>query len=322
MKILPSFLLTAACASSVLALVDTAQLAAARELFNTRGKSHEAQEAFEKLAAADPQNAEAQDFLAQLALRRDDAEKAMAYAEKATALAPDNAGYQDTLGDAYGVSAQKAGVFSKFGLAKKCLAAYQRAAALAPDNVEFHLNLFEYYRQAPGLVGGGSEKAEAEAAIITKLNPIQGHTAYATLYTADKKFDEAHAHIAEIKKLDANRGHLAAATLYVTEKKYDQALAEFDEVLKTAPDDYGANYQIGRLAANTGQFLDRGLAALRHCLELTPGKNDPSLAAARWRIGNILEKKNDPAGARAAYEAALKLDPKFSNAADALKKLK
>ena len=76
------------------------------------------------------------------------------------------------------------------------------------------------------------------------------------------------------------------------------------------------------MAANTGQFLDRGLAALRHCLELTPGKNDPTHAAAQWRIGNLLEKKNDPAGARAAYEASLKLDPKFPQSIEALKKLK
>jgi cytochrome c-type biogenesis protein CcmH/NrfG len=39
-------------------------------------------------------------------------------------------------------------------------------------------------------------------------------------------------------------------------------------------------------------------------------------------MGNILEKKNDPTGARAAYAAALRLDPKFTQAADALKKLK
>jgi tetratricopeptide (TPR) repeat protein len=272
------------------AAVDPAQLAAAHALFEARGKATEAQKAFETIAAADPQNAEAQNFLAQLALRRDDADQALAHAEKAAALAPNDADIQDTLGDAYGRSAQKAGLFSQLGLAKKSLAGYQRAVALAPDNVDFHQDLFDYYRQAPGIAGGGTDKALAEAASIKKLDPLRGRLAFATLYVADKKFD--------------------------------QALAEFDEVLKISPDNYAALYQVGRLAALSGQFLDRGLASLRHCLELKPGENDPAHAAAQWRMGNILEKKNDPAGARAAYAAALQLDPKFTQAADALKKLK
>ena len=281
-----------ALAASAFASSDPAQLAAARALFGTQGKAREAQQAFEAIATADPTNAEAQNFLAQLAIRRDDAEKAVAYAEKAASLAPDNADIQDTLGDAYGRSAQKASLFSQLGLAKKCAAAYQRAVALAPDNVDFHQSLFEFYRQAPGFAGGGSDKATAEAAVIKKLDPLRGRLAFASLYTADKK--------------------------------YDLALAEFDEVLKSSPDDYAALYQVGKLAAQSGQYLDRGLASLRRCLELTPPTtpNTPGHAAAQWRIGNIFEKKNDPAGARAAYEAALTLDPKFAPAADALKKLK
>ena len=321
MKNLRSFLF-ALVAPSLFAAVDPAQLAAARSLFDAR-KLPDAQSAYEKIADADPKSAEAQYYLAQLALRRNDTdEKAIAYAEKAVALAPDNAEYQHTLGEAFGNAAQKAGVLSKFGLAKKCLAAFQRAAALKPDNVEFHLSLFDYYRQAPGLVGGGADKAAAEAAIITKLDPARGQVTYITLLVADKKYDDALAHAAELKKIDAARGRAAYAAIYTETKQFDKALAEFDEALKASPDEYAANYQIGRFAANTGQFLDRGLAALRHCLELTPGKNDPGLAAAHWRIGNLLEKKHDPAGARAAYEDALKVDPKFSQASDALKKLK
>jgi tetratricopeptide (TPR) repeat protein len=276
-------------ATRAFAATDPAQLAAARALINNRDQAAAAQAAYEKIVAADPACAEAQNFLAQLAIQRDDADQAVVCAEKAAALAPDNADIQDTLGDAYGRSAQKAGVFSKLGFAKKSLAAYQRAVALAPANVDFHQSLFEYYRQAPGIAGGGTDKALAEAATI--------------------------------KQLDPRRGRLAFATLYAADKKYDFAFAEFDEVLKTSPDDYTALYQTGRLAAITGQFLDRGLAALRRCLTLTPGENDPPLAAAQWRIGNLLEKKSDPTGARAAYEATLKLDPKFTQAADALKKL-
>lgn len=275
-----------------MAATDPAQLAAARALFTEPGKVAEARAAFEKIAAADPACADAQHYLAILALGRGDPEAAVSYAEKSVALSPDNAFFQHTLGDAYGSSAQKASMLSRYGLAKKCLAAFERAVALAPANVEFHQSLFEFYRQAPSFMGGGSDKAAAEAATIKQLDGLAGRLAYATLYAADKKFD--------------------------------LAFAEFDEVLKTTPDDYNALYQVGKLAALSGQSLDRGLAALRHTLELPiPAvPNTPSHAAAHWRIGNILEKKNDPAAARAEYEAALKLDPKLTPAADSLKKLK
>ena len=59
--------------SPVLAAIDPAQLAAAGALLQDRGKSAEAQQAFEKIAAADPSCAEAQRALAELALRRDEA---------------------------------------------------------------------------------------------------------------------------------------------------------------------------------------------------------------------------------------------------------
>src|SRR5476649_1992379 len=93
-------LLAATGALRTLAAVDPAQLTAARALYDTRGKSAEAQQAFEKIAAADPKSADAQYFLAQLALRRNDAEKAVVYAEKSVALAPDNADCHNVLGDA------------------------------------------------------------------------------------------------------------------------------------------------------------------------------------------------------------------------------
>jgi Flp pilus assembly protein TadD len=49
---------------------------------------------------------------------------------------------------------------------------------------------------------------------------------------------------------------------------------------------------------------------------------NPSLAAAHFRLGNILQKKGDKAGARNEYETALKIDPKQNLAREALAKLK
>jgi tetratricopeptide (TPR) repeat protein len=307
--------------SSAGAATDAAQLGAAKALLESR-KFAEAAAVFKKLAAAEPANAELQYFFGLSLGRHGDTDAAVKALEKAVELAPKNASYHHALGDQYGTAAQKAGVLSKFGLAKKCLAEYQKAAELEPANIAFHQSLFEYYRQAPGIAGGGADKAEAEAAAILKLDPVRGHSAYATLYSGDKEYDKAIPHLAELKKLDPLRGRMAFASLYVEKKEYDKAFAEFDEVLKTTPDDYGALYQVGRIAAVSGQHVDRGLVSLRRALEFTPGKDQPTHAAAHWRIGNLLEKKNDVAGARAAYQAALKLDPNFTGAADALKKLK
>ncbi len=279
-------------AAVALAATEPATVDTARTLYHTRGKSAEAQAAFAAIAAADPKNHPAQLHLGLLALRRDDTEAAIAHLERAVALAPDDGDSHKALGDAYGRSAQKASIFKQLGFAKKCLASYERAVALGPDRVEFHQCLFEYYRQAPGFVGGGRDKAIAEATAIKQLDPLAGRQAF--------------------------------ATLFVSEKKYAEAFAQFDEVLATSPDDYRAHYEIGRLAALTGHSIDRGIASLRRCLELRPppAPGTPTHVHVHWRLGTLLEKKSDPAAARAAYEAALALDPTFAPAAESVKRLR
>lgn len=289
---LRSLALVLAFATTVPAAVDPAQLAAARSLYDERSKTAEAQAAFEKLAATDPKNPEVNFHLGHLANRRNEPERAVKYFETALAAEPHAGRHHHGLGDAFGRSAQKAGIFSKLGLAKKCLAAYERAVALEPGSADFRQSLFEFYRQAPSMFGGGFDKAAAQAAAIKQIDPA--------------------------------RGRLVFATLYVGEKKFAEAFAEFDEPLKANPDDYTALYQIGRLAATTGQFANRGVTSLRRCLELPApaNPNTPGHAAAQWRLGQLFEKKNDSGSARVAYEAAVKLDPDFTAAAEALKKLK
>jgi tetratricopeptide (TPR) repeat protein len=270
------------------AAFDPAAFNAAVELYNQH-RPLEARQAFEALATVNPGNANIQFYLGRLALQQDDGERAVRHLEKAVELSPNDSRFHLRLGDAYGLTAQKAGFFSQLSWAGKCKAEYEKAVELDPKSIDARWSLMEYCRQAPGIVGGGLDKALVQAMAI--------------------------------KELDPDRGHLAIATVYAADQKFDQAMAEFDEVLKAKPDDYGALYQIGRLAAVSGQHLDRGLAVLRQCLALTPPEGQPGHAAVHWRTGNILEKQGDKAGARAAYEAALQVDPKFPQAIEALKKL-
>lgn len=233
--------------------------------------------------------AEVQAALGAKHLAKGEAEAAVAAYEKAAELDPQSSVIHHQLGEAYGLAAQNAGTFARIGWARKTRGAYEKAVELDPRNLAARQSLMSFYQMAPSMMGGGMDKAHAQAA--------------------------------EIKKIDPARGRVATAILYVGEKKYAEARAEIDEVLRTEPENYAALFQTGRLAALTGAQLDRGEQALKKCLALTPTPGAPGHDAAHWRLGNIHEKKGDKAAARAAYQASLKVNPKFPQAIDAIKKL-
>jgi tetratricopeptide (TPR) repeat protein len=270
-------------------LVRAATAVEAEQLYRAK-RYAEARTAFAQVIAAEPNNADAAYHLGDLALLRDAPDEAIQWLEKATALAPKSSPYFRSLGDAYGLSAEKAGLFSKLGWARKCQAAYEQAVALDPEDVDARYSLFNYYRQAPSFVGGGLDKARAQAL--------------------------------EIQKRDNVRGTLAVVELSVAEHKFDEAFAALDDLRRHHPESLVASYQFGRAAAMSGQRLDEGAAALRQYLAATPDEDQPPLWAAHWRLGLILEKTGDAPGARAEYAAALKLNPTQPQLVEAARRLK
>jgi tetratricopeptide (TPR) repeat protein len=195
-----------ALSGPLVAAIDPAALAEARSLYE-RDKLPEAQHAFETLAVTQPAAAEVNFFLGEIALRANDPEKAITYFERAVAGAPNNSRYHHRLGDAYGRAAQSASIFNALGLAKKCRRAFERAVELDPGNVDARFSLFMFYRGAPAIIGGGAEKATAEAAAIKKLDPDCGRVAFAALYVSQKKFDAARSELAAFTPIN-----LAAVT--------------------------------------------------------------------------------------------------------------
>jgi tetratricopeptide (TPR) repeat protein len=110
--------------------------------------------------------------------------------------------------------------------------------------------------------------------------------------------------------------------LYQEKKKYDLAFEVYESLVKDHPEFYSALYQIGRTAAYSGANLDKGIKSLMKYLQHEPQDGDPTWANARWRLGLIYEYKGDNEAARKEYEAALKLEPDYKAAKDALEKLR
>src|ERR1035437_2947601 len=149
-------LLLLACSVALLRAASPNEAALA--LFKTKHYP-ESREAFEKIATAEPNNAEAHYYLGMIAIRRSDEDEAIRQLERATTLAPTNSDYFADLGDAYSRAIDKAALLLQLGLARKCEAALEKSVALHPDNLPARNGLASFYRQAPTFVGGGMSKA-------------------------------------------------------------------------------------------------------------------------------------------------------------------
>lgn len=320
------------------------------------GNFSETRRICEQLIAADPNNTRALYYLG-LVLMNGDYDKAIDYLEKAVELKPMDASYHDALAGAYGTKAQRAGFLKKFGAARSCKDHLEKAVALAPDSIGYRRDLLEYYLQAPGIAGGSADKAREQAAEIMKRDKGHGLLAAARIYGNDEQWNNEedcykkyiaaypdnltgyynlvsfYARRKDLAGLNRSlqRGLAAAGTteeksqlcLNAAEgclqmKEYSTARGMVFEMMKIDTTNMMAYYELGKLAAVSGEGLADGLLCFDKYLAAYPKKNFPSWAAAHWRKGMIYEKMKDKEKARQEYQRSLQLEPAFEQAKKSL----
>ena len=102
-----------------------------------------------------------------------DYKKAIEFFEKALAISPANSEYELWLGRAWGRRAETGGWLMAASHASKARQCFEKAVALDPGNREAKNDLFTFYLNAPGFLGGGMDKAEAAAKSIAHERPAQ-----------------------------------------------------------------------------------------------------------------------------------------------------
>src|SRR5579875_3103379 len=120
-----------------------------------------------------------------------DFKHATGYFETAAAAQPDSSEYMDWLGRAYGRRAEMANPLSAPALASKARQAFERSVQLNPKNSDALSDLFDYYLNAPGFLGGGYDKALAIADRIATVDPSEGYFAKAKLAQKRKEYGTA-----------------------------------------------------------------------------------------------------------------------------------
>ena len=258
------------------------------------------------------------------AMTRGDVDAAVDLLEKAVAQSPNSAAAHYYLGGAYGTKAQKANMFSAAMLAGNAKDQFEKAVALDPNYVDARFALVEFYAIAPGFMGGDFDKALEQAAEIRKLDALQGHRAYAIIYSAQKKPELAKKEYLDAiqEQPNAPKPHqFLGQYLANTEKNYPAAFSEFETALKLDANYIPALYWIGRTAGVSGANLPRGEEALKKYFTTTPKETEPPMANAHYWLGQIYETQNRKAEAKQQYEIAVKINPKLQTAVDALKRM-
>ena len=258
------------------------------------------------------------------ALARGDADAALALFEKAVAQTPNSAEAHYGLGGAYGIKAQRSGMFSAAKLAGKTKAEFEKAVSLNPNYLEARFGLVEFYAVAPGFMGGSFDKALDQAKEIKKRDALMGHRAYSLIYSQQKKPE-----LAKKEYTDAVAAHpnSARARTYLAqylanvEKNYKAAFEELETAIRLEPGYMSAWYALGRTAGVAGTNLARGEETLKKYLGYTPKENEPPHAGAHYWLGAIYEKQGRKADAKQSYQTALKLNPSLKQASEALKRV-
>jgi cytochrome c-type biogenesis protein CcmH/NrfG len=208
----------------------------ARKLYNLT----EFQQSIQVLHAIPDKDASVWELIGKDYYGQGDFKKATEALEKAVALDPSNADSHLWLGRAFGRRAETSSPITAPGYASKARQNFERAAQLNPNNLEAQSDLFEYYLEAPGFLGGGLDKAKATAIDMARINPAEGHWAQAKLAEKRKEFSSAEEQLRraiEVAPHQVGR-FIDLAKLFTKQGRYqeaDQSLAKAEQIAPNSP---------------------------------------------------------------------------------------
>ncbi len=96
--------------------------------------------------------------------------EALSFIKQAVNLAPEESDYHHLLGKCYGRLAENTNWIKAVTLAKKSHYSLERAVELDSENIRALRDLMQYYRRAPGFLGGDKDKAEEIERILAGVD--------------------------------------------------------------------------------------------------------------------------------------------------------
>ncbi len=277
-----------------------------------------------RVASAYPRDAAVKELLARCYFEDEQFDRAISAAESAVELDSGNSDYHFLLGRAYGEKADRSGWLGALSLAKKSRKELETAVKLDERNFAAMQAMIEFDCSAPGMAGGGEDKARPEIKRLSEIDAAEGH--YATGNCRRQKKDNQTADV-EFRKALAL--HPASVDLiydigdhYMKQRQPDQLTLAIAEGERAAPSDPRGNFYRAVVLTLRKQDAPRATKLIRDYLDKAPKRNNyPSKAMAHYWLGQIQENQNSAAAAKREYKEALVLEPKNRFAKEALSHL-
>jgi tetratricopeptide (TPR) repeat protein len=310
----------------VLALFSSAAVAAADDsapALLAAGRADDAITTLHSKINSSPNDAEAYNLLCRAYFSMGDWDHGISACEKAVALEPNNSRYHMWLGRIYGEKADGSNFFSAASLAGKVRTEFETAVRLDPNNVDACSDLGEFYLEAPGIVGGGRDKAEAQVQVLAALDPAKAD--YLKGRIAEKKKDVVTAEREYRAAIEASHGSALTwfnlALFFRHQQRWNDMEDAIQRAVSAQLDRPEIIMESGEVLLRSGRNVQAAAQYLRRYLALNSKVEEAPAFKAHYLLGTALEKQGDKQGAAQEYRAALSLARNFSRAQEALDRL-
>lgn len=267
-----------------------------------------------------PNNAEAHNLLCRAYFTLGEWDRGIGDCETAVSLEPANSSYHMWLGRVYGEKADRSNFMTAASLAKKVRNEFETAVSLNPNNIDARTDLAEFYLEAPAIVGGGRDKAEAQAHTLATLDPAKAHWVNARI--AEKKKDFAPAEQEYRSAIQASHEGASAwlnlALFYKHTNRLEEMTEAIHHVASAQLDRPDALVDAAEILIHSNRNLPEAIRLLRRYVASSSRVEQAPTFKAYYLLGTALQKQGDKQSAAREYRSALALARNFSLAQQAL----
>jgi tetratricopeptide (TPR) repeat protein len=289
------------------------------------GRADDAIAALRSQLRSSPNDAEAYALMMRTYLAMERWDDAIAAGQRATALAPNNSRYHWWLGRAYGEKANQSAWVAALPLARKVRAELEKAVELDGSDIEARVGLAEFYIEAPSFLGGGKEKAQAQAEQLHALgNEANALLIRAEIAEAHKDYDlaERHLHASTAAGHGSPETLLGLASFYQRRSRFNDMETAVNQAAQAALHQRPSLLlEAAEMLCGANRNFNSALAMVHDYIAAPQHSEDAPVFRAYYLLGILLEKAGDKRAAAAQYRAALSLASGFESAQMALRRV-